>query len=145
MNSRPLMPLSNDPNDLYALTPSHFLIGESLTSLPQEDVRYIAENRLKHFKHLQQQVQHFWQRWSKQYITTLQERSKWHTRSANIEVGALVLVKDDNAPPLCGNLGRIVEVIPGDDNIVRVVCVETKHGVLKRPIAKICALPFSDS
>ncbi|XP_030763137.1 uncharacterized protein LOC115887781 [Sitophilus oryzae] len=108
-----------------------------------EDVRYIAENRLKHFKHLQQQVQHFWQRWSN--ITTLQERSKWHTRSANIEVGALVLVKDDNVPPLCWNLGRIVEVIPGDDNIVRVVCVKTKHGVLKRPIAKICALPFSDS
>lgn len=36
INSRPLIPLSNDPNDL-AVTPAHFLIGSSLVSLPQSD------------------------------------------------------------------------------------------------------------
>lgn len=34
LNSRPLCPISDDPNDLSILTPGHFLIGENLLSAP---------------------------------------------------------------------------------------------------------------
>lgn len=37
MNSRPITPLSEDPTDLTALTPGHFLIGDALLSLPEND------------------------------------------------------------------------------------------------------------
>lgn len=35
LNSRPMEPLSDDPEDLSVLTPGHFLIGESLTTIPE--------------------------------------------------------------------------------------------------------------
>lgn len=35
LNSRPLQPLSDDPTDLSALTPAHFLIGTSTLTIPE--------------------------------------------------------------------------------------------------------------
>ncbi|XP_033220907.1 uncharacterized protein LOC117175309 [Belonocnema kinseyi] len=38
LNSHPFTPISRDPNDMLALTPGHFIIGDSLTNLPQVDL-----------------------------------------------------------------------------------------------------------
>jgi hypothetical protein len=46
LNSRPLFPISNDPNDLNALTPSHLLIGGVLTAPLEHDLTEIKVNRL---------------------------------------------------------------------------------------------------
>ena len=45
LNSRPLTPLSNDPNDLTALTPGHFLIGHPLTAPIEKDHIAVPANR----------------------------------------------------------------------------------------------------
>ena len=49
LNSRPLTPISSDPNNLLVLTPDHFLIGDALTSLPEVDYRKISTNRLSNW------------------------------------------------------------------------------------------------
>ncbi|XP_072766487.1 uncharacterized protein [Anoplolepis gracilipes] len=46
LNSRPLIPLSDDPMDLNALTPAHFLIGEPLNSYPEPELLDQPTNRL---------------------------------------------------------------------------------------------------
>jgi len=53
----------------------------------------------------------------------LQERSKWRVETSNIKVGSLVLLKEDNVPPLRWQLGCIQEVIPGWDGVIRVSMV----------------------
>ncbi|XP_043496394.1 uncharacterized protein LOC122520365 [Polistes fuscatus] len=59
INSRPLTPVSYDPNNLRALTPGHFLIGDPLTSLPDHDHRDVPCGRLSHWQQVQQMRQHF--------------------------------------------------------------------------------------
>ncbi|XP_018357683.1 PREDICTED: uncharacterized protein LOC108757679 [Trachymyrmex cornetzi] len=76
INSRPLTPLSDDSNDLNALTPGHFLIGECLQSHPEVNLEEIPVNRLSRWQHVQQLKQRFWIRWQKEYLSTCQQRTK---------------------------------------------------------------------
>lgn len=52
-----------------------------------------------------------------------------------------MLLRDDNIPPYQWKLGRVVELHPGQDNLVRVVSVKTANNVTKRTITKLCKLP----
>ncbi|KAH8298683.1 hypothetical protein KR044_010227, partial [Drosophila immigrans] len=38
LNSRPISPMSEDPTDLLALTPGHFLIGRPLLSINEPTI-----------------------------------------------------------------------------------------------------------
>ena len=51
LNSRPLSPMSANPNDFQPLTPGHFLIGGPLTSFPQMDFKDVTSNRLSAWQH----------------------------------------------------------------------------------------------
>jgi hypothetical protein len=140
LNSRPLTPLSSSPQDLFALTPGHFLIGDSLTTPVEVDLSQIPINRLSRWQHVQLVQQRFWRRWSKEHLAQLQERLKWRTKSGQqLTIGTLVMIHDDNDPPLRWTLGRVVQVHPGKDDIVRVASVKTKTGVIKRAV--LCVLP----
>ena len=145
LNSRPLCPVSADPADLSVLTPGHFLIGRPLTTPPEVDLIDESINRLTRWQLITQLRQQFWKRWSNEYISRLQQRPKWVGPKPNLTVGSMVLVKDDRLPPLHWKLGRITEVHPGSDELVRVVTVRTVQGEFKRPIVKIAPLPISTS
>jgi len=141
LNSRPLTPLSTDPNDFCALTPSHFLIGRASVNLPYSDLETTPTNRLSHFEQLERVKQHFWRRWSSEYITQLQQRHKWKTNHSNLSIGDLVLIHDNDLPPFKWRLGRISAVHPGTDGVVRVASVKTATGVIKRAVVKLAPLP----
>lgn len=142
LNSRPLTPLSPDPSDLEALTPAHFLIGRTLTSLPDPDVTHIAEARLNTYQRLQQIQQHFWNRWSKEYVSELQTRTKWKSTRSSLTPGTMVLIRQDNVPPRRWALGRIIQVHAGADGVARVATMKTASGEIKRAFTKICPLPI---
>ncbi|XP_076384470.1 uncharacterized protein LOC143263257 [Megalopta genalis] len=126
LNSRPLSPLSSDPTDLNPLTPGHFLIGTALTTLPSDDLRDIKVTRLNRYQLIQQMVQHFWQMWQRECIQQLQQRHKWqHSTTSKLAVYSLVIIKEDNLPPLQWSMGRIVQVHPGTDGVIRVATVRT--------------------
>jgi hypothetical protein len=141
LNSRPLCPLSNDPNDFQVLTPGHFLIGTSLTAHPEKDIFEIPENRLNLWKRISKVQQSFWKKWKVDYLNRLQNRPKWFKTSPNLTVDSLVILKDDDSPPLKWPLARVLEVIPGKDNQIRVVKLKTQDGIFTRTITKVCPLP----
>uniref|UniRef100_A0A182WNW7 DUF5641 domain-containing protein n=1 Tax=Anopheles minimus TaxID=112268 RepID=A0A182WNW7_9DIPT len=53
----------------------------------------------------------------------------------------MVLLKEDNLPPLMWRYGRVTHIFRGDDGNVRVVTVKTTDGEFRRAINKICILP----
>ncbi|XP_076660084.1 uncharacterized protein LOC143363614 [Halictus rubicundus] len=142
LNSRPLTPLSSDPNDPQALTPGHFLIGSAMTSLPEVNFNETSSNRLSKWQHIQKVKHDFWIRWSKEYINHLNVRAKWTKGSHEMNKGTIVILKDDHLPPSHWSLGRIVEVHPGQDDIIRAVTVKTVNGLCKRNVKKLAPLPI---
>nr|CAI5838887.1 unnamed protein product [Callosobruchus analis] len=142
LNSRPLCPLTEDPEDAAALTPAHFLIGRQLTALPELDVSQVAVNRLNTWQQLQAMTQHYWKRWSKEYLAELQTRTKWKRDGGRLlEIGSLVLLKEENTPTLDWRLGRVVRLFPGQDGIVRVCEIKVRGTIVKRAINRLCILP----
>ncbi|XP_055585295.1 uncharacterized protein LOC129738138 [Uranotaenia lowii] len=143
LNSRPLTSLSDNPEDLEPLTPGHFLIGESLQSLPDSVDENIPDNRLKQFQLMQKRLRLIWNRWRREYLAQLQARTKRWKPAVSIKENSLVIIKDDRVSPCRWKMGRIVELHPGDDGVVRVVTLRTDSGLKIRPVEKLCLLPCS--
>ncbi|XP_033212462.1 uncharacterized protein LOC117170053 [Belonocnema kinseyi] len=76
LNSCPLTPISCDPIDMLALTPGHFIIGHSLTNLPEVDLTSASPSASARWLHIQKMRQHFWRRWHKEYLNELNIRHK---------------------------------------------------------------------
>ncbi|KMQ88973.1 hypothetical protein RF55_11459 [Lasius niger] len=146
LNSRPLYALSSNPTDLTALTPGHLLIGEPPMNIPKPFLKDHDANRLPTRWALTSAMRdHFWRRWSTEYIHHLQQLRKWTKRSTNLAVGDLVLLKNKLQPPTKWALARVTALHPGSDGLVRVVSVKTAATMLKRPISKLVPLPVEPS
>lgn len=145
LNSRPLCPLSSDPNDLSVLTPGHFLTLQPLSILPDNDLSHLKLSHLNRWQMLQRLHQDFWSRWHREYLHTLQQRGKWlECPSRSAKIGTMVLIKENNSPPSKWHLGRITQLHPGADGVSRVATVHTSQGDIRRPVVKLCPLPLAE-
>ncbi|XP_018311378.1 uncharacterized protein [Mycetomoellerius zeteki] len=141
LNSRPLCPLTDDSDDLQALTSAHFLIGSTLTTVPEPSLETIKVSHLSRWQLTRQMLERFWHHWSKECLQRYLAIYKWNKNTPSLREGTLVLITDERYPPSKWPLGRIITLHPGKDENVRVVTVRTQTSTLKRPVVKLCPLP----
>jgi len=141
LNSRPLVSAGSPDDDaIEVLTPGHFLIGQPLCALPDPAISFRSTSLLRRWHLCQNLTHHFWQRWSSEYLTTLNKFNKWHCPSRNLTVGDVVVLKEESIIPTKWPLARVIQVHPGKDGLVRVATVRTEKGTYKRPVSKIALL-----
>lgn len=145
LNSRPLTPLSEDPNDFTVLTPGHFLIGEPLNAPVEPDVSEITFNRLNQYEKRIKLQQMFWKSWSRNYLNTLQQRNKWKIEKHELKPNELVLIVEDNIPSTKWIVGKVVRTSMGNDDRIRMVDIlQPDERVVRRSVQRVCPLPIEE-
>ena len=89
---------------------------------------------------VQELVRHFWHRWLRECIPSLNRRKKWQRLPKDVKEGDIVFVFSPKSPRGYSPLGRIVRVHSGKDGHIRVVKVRVEKNIYTRPITKICPL-----
>lgn len=141
LNSRPIAALNDDPTDLTMLTPGHLATGaQIITPMPPVPEQIPTSGRIN-WKTIRALEADIWERWQADYLPTLQLRNKWTAERPNLAVGDFVVINDRHLPPAQWRKGRIKEILPGPDGLVRSVIVKTAAGEYQRPITRICVLP----
>ncbi|GBL98686.1 hypothetical protein AVEN_19727-1 [Araneus ventricosus] len=143
INSRPLTYLSEDNEDLVALTPAMFLQDVKEIGVP--DIDQIDAKRMnKRFFYRQKLCQDLRKRFRIEYLGHLREFSKICNES-KIKEGDIVLIGDSNVKRINWPLGRVIKLYLGKDKKVRLVEIQTKSGSFLRPIQRHFPLEISQS
>lgn len=139
INSRPLTVISCDKNDISPLTPNHLLHLRNETLYMGEFDKNDCYS-IRRWKQVQYLANLFWNRWRKEYLSTLQKRLKWVYKERNVQIGDIVLIIDENQPRCNWLMGKIISVKQSLDNLIRSVEIQTKDSILVRPVNKLVLL-----
>jgi len=147
INNRPLTEISEDPNDIEALTPNHILTLKGEITYPPGLFTKTDCYLNKRWKQSQYLADLFWKRWIREYTPLLQQRTKWLIQREQLKEGDLVLLIDDLKTRNMWPLARIVKTYPDKNDNVRIVDVKVNKDkrdlsttILKRPITKLILL-----
>ena len=142
VNNRPLTHNSSDDIEL-CLTPNQLLFGRNLDLQTNHklDLSYDLINATEHNKKINNILNHFWDRWQKEYLVNLREThrnlQKRNINSPTVRVNDTVLI-EDKTPRSQWKLARVLELIKGHDEKIRGALVRTSQGTeLKRPANKL--------
>lgn len=123
VNSRPLVPVSADPEAPAVLSPSMLLTQkrpETTFQLPKFGNKDALRSQ---WKLVQRLADEFWSRWRTDYLNVLQKRAKWISEGERFKEGDVVLVKDQDSHRNHWPLGVVEEAFPSKDSKVRKVKV----------------------
>ena len=142
LNNRPLLPLtSHNIDGVTALTPGHFLLNKSPSIYPEDPTPLQRIDLQQKWDLCQAVTQQWWTRWHKEYLNSLQARTKWQTTSTNLKEGDIVAIRPRGKfIPSHWPIGRIVSTMPGKDGRVRVVNVKNKSGTLQRSVTQVALI-----
>ncbi|UYV76394.1 hypothetical protein LAZ67_14000274 [Cordylochernes scorpioides] len=143
INNRPLTYVSEDDNDLKPLTPNEFLQNGPESSFPEfENLKpEMLHTRYRELGQLKRELE---QRFLKEYLGALIQKSENIDRR-QLKVGDVVLIGQENLKRMFRPKGRIVNLIPGKDGIVRVAHVKTSTGTLIRALQRLHPLEISSN
>ena len=129
------------------MTPSHLLYGRRITALPHplieedewSDPTFNKDPTI--VQHLARVgadlIHHFWNRWRKDYLTSLREFHRTSEKNeVAVQVGDVVQVHDDTKR-INWRLAVIESLIAGKHGLVRAANIRTSTGCSNRPIAKL--------
>ena len=151
LNDRPLTYVTDDM-DTIPLTPSHFLTGHRLTTVPYDidtdeitDPTFNAPTLRDRYNRIGRIMSHFWKRWNTEYLSALRENDRISGKGITdneIKVGDVVQIQGENSNVARSKwqLGVVQNVYQGRDGLIRSVDMKTKAGKLNRPIAKLYPL-----
>ncbi|KAM3938230.1 uncharacterized protein RB166_011994 [Leptodactylus fuscus] len=119
INSRPLVPVSMDPEMSTILTPTTLLTQKTGNPLTISEEFTHANTYQKQWKRVQYLADYFWNRWRKEYLVILQGRRKWRQNKPNLKEGDVVLMKEPQAQRIDWPMGIVTKTFPSQDGKVR--------------------------
>ncbi|GFS57548.1 putative pro-pol polyprotein [Trichonephila clavipes] len=131
MNSRPLTYIS-----------SMFLQDIPLNDVPDLD-QIQKTNIVLRWRYIQKVRENLKQRFKREYLGFL--RSSVIKREDKINEGDIVLIGTDDKKRLHWLLGRVLELFPGKDGIIRLVKLRTERGDTLRPIQRLYPLEVTSN
>ncbi|GFT01315.1 bel12-ag transposon polyprotein [Nephila pilipes] len=95
-------------------------------------------NIVLRWRYVQKFLENLKQRFKREYLSFL--RSSITKREDKINVGDIVLIGTDDKKRLHWLLGRVLELFPAKDGIIRLVKLRTERGNILRPIQRLYPL-----
>ena len=154
INSRPLTYISAEDLD-EPLTPSHFLCGRRVLSLPDglseenvdEEFMLTRTDLNRRLRYLNAMLNQFWKRWRGEYLLELREAHRRHGGKPGAippSVGDIVLVEENDKPRGLWKLARVCSLITGRDGYPRGAVLylpsSRSSGTLQRPLHNLYPL-----
>ena len=143
VNQRPIGIKPCDPSQGTYLSPNDLILGRSSPDIPQGPFKERSSFRHR-FDFLQQLVDAFWKRWSREVFPSLVVYPKWHTERRNVTVGDIVVVQDSNCIRGEWRKAIVTKADASNDGKVRRVTLEYVSGStrisIERPVQRIIVL-----